>query len=163
MPTHQDGESRPSCNEPEWKPPTPWRLLLHNQLCLFRLTNIRRRKKKYHYQSPLRPMVCLSPWKAIVKRKDTVEGIYHKALQHQHVVVSSPAASGKTSLLQILKFKLRGLEEKYSGGGENPHDLRLDRRRSPWRFERTRNSSAPCRSEESTKYLHPYWWRTKCL
>jgi len=48
-----------------------------------------------------------SPSKEHLPRTEVVDKIYDAAKSHQHVVIGSSAATGKTSLLQLLKKKLK--------------------------------------------------------
>ncbi|CAB9521841.1 expressed unknown protein [Seminavis robusta] len=83
-----------------------WDLCHHHDVC----SGSKKPKIEQESQSPLSfQSDGITPRKAHLKRDETVDEIYEKALVHQHVVVGSPPSSGKTSLLQLLKLKLRGL------------------------------------------------------
>jgi hypothetical protein len=69
------------------------------------------RKRPDESQSPSLKNDGISPQKNHLPRSEVVQQIYDTARDRQHVVIGSSAATGKTSLLQLLKKKLVEEEE----------------------------------------------------
>jgi len=70
------------------------------------------RKRADKSQSPSLKNDGISPQKNHLPRSEVVQRIYDAAKERQHVVIGSSAATGKTSLLQLLKKKLEEEEER---------------------------------------------------